>query len=139
MNGTIELMVVSPAQTLLQTTARGVQIPALNGEFGVLPNHAAIVVQLKPGMVKIVGHEREEAVHYFVADGFFQIRDNKATLIAETIEAEARIDHERAGRAEGRAQQRLASKDSAVDISRALGALARAKARLKLAELSQKR
>jgi F-type H+-transporting ATPase subunit epsilon len=138
MNGAIEITVVSPTETLLEASTRGVEIPAVNGELGVLPDHAAAIVQLKPGMVKILGERPAETAYFFVAGGFFQIRDNKATLMAETIEARTRIDRDRAGKAEGRALQRLDGKGTDVDISRALASLARARARLKLAELREK-
>jgi F-type H+-transporting ATPase subunit epsilon len=135
----INVTVVSPTATFLEVLARGVQIPGLLGERGVLPNHTAAIFALKPGVITIAGVKEEDSASFFVADGFFHISDNQAMILAKTVEPAQRIDFERASKAEQRAEQRLVAKEASLDIERALASLARARARRALAELTKKK
>jgi F-type H+-transporting ATPase subunit epsilon len=132
MGPVIEVKVVSPTATLLEVDARGVQVPGLMGEMGILPNHAAAIVQLKPGVVSIAGVSADDSARFFVADGFVQVENNVAVILARTVEVAHSVDADRAQRALERALKRLDAKDVGLDIDRALAALARARARISL-------
>jgi F-type H+-transporting ATPase subunit epsilon len=72
-----------------------------------------------------------------VAWGFAEVLPNKVTILAESAERPSEIDVARARKAKERAEQRLASGDTNVDVERALDALHRADVRLEVAQKSQ--
>lgn len=94
MGKTLAVEMVTPERTALTGQAELVVLPALEGEMGVLPDHAPFLVQLKAGEVRVT--EGGQVKHFAVSGGFAEIRDNKVTLFAETAEMAEAIDAERA-------------------------------------------
>lgn len=78
----LHFSLVSPEQPLLSQEVSMVIIPAAHGDLGVLPNHAPMVLALKPGIVEIhqdgVLHDR-----IFVSHGFANIHDNGCTVMCD--------------------------------------------------------
>ena len=68
-----------------------------------------------------------------MAWGFAEVLPDKVTILAETAERPSEIDVARASKSKERAEQRLASGDTTVDVERALDALHRAETRLEVA------
>ena len=66
--------------------------------------------------------------------GLFTFKDNQASLLVDTIEAEDEIDVERAERAKKRAEERILRKESHDEIERGELALKRSLVRLLLKE-----
>jgi F-type H+-transporting ATPase subunit epsilon len=128
---TFQLEIVTPEKKVVETTAEEVQIPGKNGYLGILPGHAPLITELSVG--EITFRENSTEQHLAVAWGFAEILPNKVTILAETAERPAEIDVQRARQAKARAEQRLTSGDTAVDVDRALDALHRAQARLDVA------
>ena len=75
---------------------------------------------------------REE--YLAVSEGFVETHKGEVTIIVQTAELGKDIDVERAKRALQRAEDRLAKKEDGLDVRRAELALAKACARLKVAE-----
>ena len=57
-----------------------VNIPGIEGEYGVTPNHVPYVAQLKPGVLQIVHEEGSEDEKYFVAGGYAMTHENSVTV-----------------------------------------------------------
>ena len=131
MSDTFQLEIVTPEKKVVETTAEEVQIPGKNGYLGILPGHAPLITELSVG--EITFRENSTEQHLAVAWGFAEILPNKVTILAETAERPSEINVERARQAKERAEQRLTSGDTAVDVDRALDALHRAQARLDVA------
>jgi F-type H+-transporting ATPase subunit epsilon len=68
-----------------------------------------------------------------VAWGFAEVLPDKVTILAETAERPSEIDVARARQSKERAEQRLTSGDTTVDVDRALDALQKAETRLEVA------
>ncbi len=131
MADTFQLEIVTPEKKVIETTAEEIQIPGKNGYLGVLPGHAPLITELAVGEIKYRENSAEQRLA--VAWGFAEVLPNKVTILAETAERPAEIDVDRARKAKVRAEQRLASGDTAVDVHRALDALHRAESRLDVA------
>lgn len=131
MADTFQLEIVTPEKKVVETAAEEVQIPGRNGYLGVLPGHAPLITELAVG--EITFRERSNQQRLAVAWGFAEVLPDKVTILAETAERPSEIDVARAQKAKERAEQRLASGDTAVDVERALNALHRAEARLDVA------
>jgi F-type H+-transporting ATPase subunit epsilon len=135
MADTFQLEIVTPEKKVVDTTAEEVQIPGKNGYIGVLPGHAPLITELSVG--EIIFRENSVEQRLAVAWGFAEVLPNKVTILAESAERPSEIDIARARKAKERAEQRLTSGDTAVDVERALDALHRADARIDVAQKGQ--
>lgn len=131
MADTFQLEIVTPEKKVVDTAAQEVQIPGKNGYLGILPGHAPLITELAVGEIKIREAAGEQRLA--VAWGFAEVLPDKVTILAESAERPSEINVERARKAKERAEQRLTSGDTAVDVDRALDALHRAETRLDVA------
>ncbi len=132
MADTFQLEIVTPEKKVVDTAATEAQIPGKNGYLGILPGHAPLITELSVGEVTFRDGGQEQ--HLAVAWGFAEVLPDKVTILAETAERPAEIDVERARKAKQRAEQRLTSGDTNVDVERSLDALHKADTRLEVAE-----
>jgi F-type H+-transporting ATPase subunit epsilon len=111
--------------------------PGVEGELGILPRHIPLLTTLKPGSVKVRNEGEEQ--FFFVSGGFLEVRPDEVTVLADSAERAEDIDEARAEEARRRAQGMLEQKLTAADQAVASAALARAEARLRLAEVRRRR
>jgi len=105
--------------------------PGIEGELGILPHHAGLMTILQPGELMI---RKDGAETFFaIAGGFMEVLDNKVTILADAAENSEEINEERATLAMEKAQALVASRDSDVDLEKALQQIRRAQARLDVA------
>jgi F-type H+-transporting ATPase subunit epsilon len=101
------LQIVTPERTVYEGEVTSLTLPALDGEMGVLANHAPMVTAVDMGPVKVVEADGD-VLDMFVSDGFFEVAGGQARLLADTGERASDIDPARADEAEKRARERLA-------------------------------
>lgn len=128
----IKLDIVTPERIVYSQDVDFIVAPGSEGQLGVLPGHAALITSLDIGILKVKANEKEEELA--IGGGFFEVKDNKAVVLAETAERAGDIDVNRAMQAKERAEQRLAAKAADIDLLRAETALKRAMTRLKVAD-----
>lgn len=127
----------TPTRMLVSAEVDEVVAPGIEGYFGVLPGHAALLTTLGSGEVSYRTGQTEQ--HLLVAGGFAEVQPDRVIILAEVAEAPEEIDRERAERARQRAELRLAGRrppgheNEETDFDRALAALARALARIMVA------
>ncbi len=102
--------------------------PGADGQLGVLPHHAPLMTMLQPGEILI----RKDGADTFLAvtGGFMEVIGNKVTILADAAEYSEEIDEARAQEAVRRAQERLASQPTALQMERAMTSMRRAQVRL---------
>lgn len=134
---TMHVEIVTAEHELYNGEADTVIAPGSEGELGILPRHAALLTTLKTGemLVRLGGAEEP----FFVSGGFLEVSDNVVTVLAETAERAEEIDQARAEAARRRAQERLQQAQSDVERAELEGALERAVARLRVAEVARRR
>ncbi|MEA1961415.1 MAG: F0F1 ATP synthase subunit epsilon [Bacillota bacterium] len=131
-DNTFMLEIVTPEQILLKDEVQFVIVPEMNGELGVLKNHAPLIAALNTGILRYtdpVGAVKKIAV----SGGFMEVIYNEARVLAETAEHGEDIDVLRAKASRERAEKRLSQKDEKLNYSRAQMSLQRAIIRLKVA------
>ena len=101
----ITLDIVTPEKRVLSVACDEVRAPGAQGGFGIRLDHEPFMTSLEPGRLTYVESGREH--HYAVGGGFLQAADNRVIVLADTAEAAADIDVERAKRAFEDAQDRL--------------------------------
>jgi F-type H+-transporting ATPase subunit epsilon len=134
---TMHVEVVTAERELYNGEADMVIAPGTEGELGILPRHAALLTTLKVGEMLIRLGGAEEPL--FVSGGFLEVSNNTVTVLAETAERAEEIDQARAEAARRQAQERLAQAQSDIERAELEGALERAVARLRIAELARRR
>ena len=132
MSATMTLDILTPERSVCCVETEIVIARALDGELGILPNHAPLVVALDIAPLRY----RKDGVEHFVAvaSGFMEVKDNRVSILASTAETEAEIDFVRAESAKERAERRIAEHAPETDVRRAELALQRALMRLKIAD-----
>lgn len=136
MSKSYRLQIVTPERTVYEGDVVSLTLPALDGEMGVLANHAPMVTAVDMGPVKVVEADGD-VIDMFVSDGFFEVAGGNARLLADTGERAADIDPSRAEEAEKRARERLAEgehREMDFDQFRAQRSLQRALWRRRLAK-----
>jgi F-type H+-transporting ATPase subunit epsilon len=122
----LQLRVVTPQSTVVERKVQGVSFYGVDGSYGVLPGHAALMTATKPGVVTIteLDGSTEDMV---VTDGFAEMRNNVLSLICEAGELAGEIDLERAAEAEARAREQIAQSSNVdINLPKAEAALQRA-------------
>ena len=111
--------------------------PGIEGELGILPHHAPLMTALQPGEIHI--RRDGEDVFMAVSSGFLEVMDNKVTILADTAERSDEIDEARVQEAMKRAEERIQRRESDMDLERAVAALRRSQARLKVVQRRRNR
>lgn len=129
---TIRLEVITPDAAVLNEDVEFVLVRALDGDLGIMPNHAPLIASLDiwPLMYDIGGQRHCLSV----ASGFLEVSNNAITVITPAAEKPEDIDVERAEAAQQRAEALLHSQRKDIDVHRAEMALKRALCRLDTAK-----
>jgi len=106
--------------------------PGQEGEFAVLPEHAAFITTLKAGELRILRGGEEEAM--VVTGGFFEVRNDRVVVLADAAERIEEIDVARAEEARRRAEETLQDQRELADLVATQASLQRALMRLRVAE-----
>lgn len=86
MNAALHVSIISPDHALFAGEATMVEIPGSEGDFAVLPRHAALVSQLRDGVITV--HLADRSVQRFaVKNGYADVSDTGCTILSEQISA----------------------------------------------------
>ncbi len=138
----LRLELVAPAGLVFEGDVAAVIVPAVTGELGILPHHAALVAQLAIGQLRVLDLEGQWLT-YALAEGFVKVQFNKVIVLADAAEQASKIDVDRAQKSVERALHRLemhhagtVPEDDVVDPYREQLALKRARNRLKISQMA---
>lgn len=126
----LQLEIVTAERVVYSEEVDLLVAPGVEGELGVLPSHAPLLTIMQPGEIRV--DKDGEQSFIVVSGGFLEIIGNKATILADTAEHAGEIDESRAEAAMKRAQERVTSAASDMDLERALASVRRSQARLKV-------
>ena len=74
---------VSPEESIVSSEVDMVQIPAVEGDAGILPNHAPYMTILRQGIVEVT-FDKDNIKKYLVEGGFADVTPQKMTILAES-------------------------------------------------------
>ena len=83
MNNKINFDFVSPEASIVSSEVDMVLIPGIDGDAGILPDHAPFMTTLRQGIVEVT-FEQGNVKKYLVEGGFADITQDKMTILAET-------------------------------------------------------
>ena len=88
---TISFELASPEKLLFSAEVEMVVVPGVEGDFGVLPQHAPLISTVRPGVIDI--YEAGKITRrIFVAGGFAEVTAERCTVLAEEAVALDEID-----------------------------------------------
>ena len=125
---TMHVDIVSAEEEIFSGPAEMVFAPAVMGEVGILPRHAPLLTQLKPGEVRLRAGGEEQS--FYVSGGMLEIQPHIVTVLADTALRAKDLDEAAALQAKERAEQALRDKTSEFEYARAQSELAEAVAQL---------
>lgn len=132
-DNTFMVEIVTPEQILFKNEVQFLVVPELNGELGVLKNHAPMIAALDVGVLRYTD-PAGKINKIALSGGFMEVIYNEVRVLAETAEQGSEIDVLRAKAAKERAEKRLQAINENINHARAEMALKRAVARLKAAD-----
>jgi F-type H+-transporting ATPase subunit epsilon len=76
---------VSPEKLVFSGSVEQVDVPGLEGDFGVLEDHAPMVATLRPGILTV--HLSDGAQKIVVLGGFAEVSDKGLTVVADLADS----------------------------------------------------
>jgi F-type H+-transporting ATPase subunit epsilon len=125
---TMQLEIITAEQQVYGDEVELVVAPGIEGELGILANHAPLMTALQPGEILI--RKDGEETYLVVTGGFIEVIGNKVTILADACERSDEINEERAQVAVDRARERMASQGSDMQLEQAMASIQRAQVRL---------
>lgn len=133
----LKLEIVTAEHQTFSGDVNAVIAPGIEGQLGILPNHAPLMTMLQSG--ELIVKKNGEELSLVISGGFLEVRPDKVIILADACERCEEIDIARAEAAKKRAEERLKSHTPEIDHARAEAALRRAFVRIKVAEKMRRR
>ena len=125
----IQIDIVSAEGDIHHGEAAMVFAPAEEGEIGIAPRHAPLLTRLRPGEVRVTDTAGQDH-SFFVGGGILEVQPHMVTVMADTALRAKDADEAVAFEAKQRAEEKLSSAHSDIDLARAEAELATAAAML---------
>ena len=90
---TFHFDLVSPAKLVFAGDVTQVDVPGVEGDFGVLAGHAPLVATVKPGILKVY-RDSGEPQSFVVLGGFAEMSPDGLTILADVATTEDEADIE---------------------------------------------
>ena len=81
--------IISPDDSVIQTSTSEVIIPSYEGEMGILKDHIPLITFLRPGFIKIISEEKKT---FFVEDGTVEFANNNLLILTSTAKEVSNIN-----------------------------------------------
>jgi len=125
---TVQVLVATAEREVYRGEAEKLVAPGAAGELGILPKHAPLLSQLKPGELRITNGENVDEV--FISGGYIEVQPDMITVLADSAERASDMDEAAALAAQRKAEEMLDSKMGEVDLAVAEAELSIMAARL---------
>lgn len=103
--------------------------PSVDGEVGILPNHAPLLTVLQIGELRVKRGSDEQSI--IISGGFLEVLNDKVTVLADVAERSEEVDVAAAEEARARAQEAIAGKGEG-DLEAAYASMRLASLRLRI-------
>lgn len=90
---TFHFDLVSPEKLAFSGEVDQVDIPGVEGDFGVLSGHAPVVAAIRPGILTVTSGGRHEKI--IVLGGLAEVSDKGLTVLADVATSLAELDRAR--------------------------------------------
>jgi len=130
--------VVTAERKVFEDDVSMVVAPGIEGQLGILPNHAPLMTALTFGELHIQ-REGQEDVYIAIGGGFMEVGPRHVIILADSAERAEEIDIARAEEARQLAEKTMGQvRREDVDYAQAEAALRRSLIRMKVARRAQR-
>jgi len=135
---TIHVDIVSAEREIFAGEAEMLFAPARLGEVGILPGHAPLLTQLKPGEVRVQLKGGEQQAFY-ISGGMLEVQPKIVTVISDTAVRAHDLDEAAVLKAKQEAEEALANNTGKLDFTKAQAELAELAAQLQTIQRLRRR
>lgn len=135
---TVHCDIVSAEEELFSGLVEMVIAHGHLGDLGILPGHAPLLTDLKPGPVRVIKQGGEEDIFY-ISGGFIEVQPNMVKVLADTATRAKDLDQAAAQAAMKAAEKALNEKGADFDYGSAAARLTEAAAQLRTIEQMRKK
>ncbi len=119
---TMHCNVVSAEKKLFDGRIEFLVASGVMGELGILPGHAPLLSELKPGTIKLTKQGGAEELIY-VSSGFLEVQSTTVTVLADTAERAVNLDEAAAKEALEAAKRTIGEDGSQLNYEQAAAQL----------------
>src|ERR1700758_5545023 len=87
---TFHFDLVSPEKLAFSGEVDQVDVPGLEGDFGVLAGHAPVVAAMRPGILTVIQDGKREKI--IVLGGLAEVSENRLTVLADVATSMDELD-----------------------------------------------
>ncbi|BDS13845.1 F0F1 ATP synthase subunit epsilon [Aureispira anguillae] len=80
----MDLIILTPGQTVFKGQVTAVNTPGTSGKLEILENHAPVVASLKEGTITVTTASNE-VVEFETTGGFLEVLSNHVSILLETV------------------------------------------------------
>ena len=106
---TFHFDLVSPEKLAFSGEVDQVDVPGVEGDFGVLAGHAPIVAAVRPGFLTV--HNGEEKQKIIVLGGLAEMSEKGLTVLADVAQSLEELDRAKLAEAIAEMEAKLAEKE----------------------------
>ena len=110
----ITCIVVTPAETAVETEASSITLPLFDGDKGVMADHAPMIGRLGNGELRLEG--TEGGSRFYIEGGFVQVLDNTVSILTNRVVAVEDLDSSALEQELGNALAMPGNNDEALDL-----------------------
>jgi len=133
----LSLDIVTPDRPIVQAEIDEIQLPGVEGAFGVLPGHAPMMALLQPG--ELWYRKGADRQYLSINFGMAEVLPDRVTVLITLAERPEEIDVAKAEASRREAEEHLRHSVSLEDAERARVAMMTAVMRLRVAERARMR
>jgi F-type H+-transporting ATPase subunit epsilon len=127
---TLRLEIVTPEAKTYSEDVDMVNLPGLEGDMGIFPEHVPLMTQISSGEIGVFKNGEQQFLA--VGEGFVEVTGEKVAVLTDMAVKESDIDEQAAEEARKRAESRLEEKLSDEELASVSAALAHSLAQLKV-------
>ena len=102
------LQIISPSAVVVDREVAMVEVPGVEGDFGVLPKHAPFFSMIRPGVIRVT-LEDGQRISFFATAGYADVSPTGTTILSEHLQDMREINQPHAVEAVNAARAALAS------------------------------
>lgn len=80
----MNLIVLTPEQEWYHGPIKSVKVPAINGQFEILSNHAPIVAALEKGSIRVIDSKGEKS-KFSIENGYVEVLQNSVVILVNGV------------------------------------------------------
>lgn len=134
---TVQLDIVSAESRIYSGLVEHLQITGGEGELGIMPGHAPLLTNIKPGMARIIKQNGTEEVFY-LSGGILEVQPSTVSVLADVVMRADEIDAKAAEEAKQKAESAMSGAGADFNYAAAAVELAQAIAQLRVVDTIKK-